>query len=132
VIDAGVALQSAIYTALKGNASLMAVIDDVHDDVPAGAVFPYIAIGDHTGVDWSTKTTTGLDHTLELHVWSQSDGKKQALEILKLIEDVLDDQPLTLTDHNLITLRREFRTVMTDVDQSLRHGILRFRALTHQ
>jgi hypothetical protein len=42
---------------------------------------------------------------------------------------LLDDQPLALEGHALVSMRREFAEVRYDEDLAVHHGLVRFRAL---
>ena len=79
--DSSWALQQAIYTALTGDSTLMAMITGVHDHVPQETAFPYVTIGESTARDWRTVGRKGAEATLILHAWSRSRGRKQAKQI---------------------------------------------------
>ena len=72
------ALQKAVFTALTGEAELMAAVTGIYDRVPVGTAYPYVTIGEATAADWSTKTSTGQNHTLTLHAWSRAPGRQAA------------------------------------------------------
>jgi hypothetical protein len=92
--------------------------------------FPYITFGRTSGFDWSTGTESGTEHIFTLHIWSKAQGKKEALEIMERARAVIDDAPLTMTGHHLVSIRLEFSEVRFDEDLSVYHGLLRFRVLT--
>ena len=59
------ALQQAVYAALAASEAIKDVVDDpprVFDQVPRGARFPYIVIGEDRQSDWSTATDKGSEH----------------------------------------------------------------------
>jgi hypothetical protein len=126
------ALQRAVYQALAGSSDLTTLLEGarVYDDAPQAAAFPFITLGQSVIRDWSTGTEDGAEHSLTLHVWSRGGGKKQTLEIVEAIKDVLHDQPLLLADHHLINLRHEFSEARLDPDGDTFHGIVRYRAVT--
>jgi len=39
----------------------------VYDDVPQGASFPYVVIGDDTSIPWDTDDSVGSESTLTIH-----------------------------------------------------------------
>ncbi|MFN3232936.1 MAG: DUF3168 domain-containing protein [Alphaproteobacteria bacterium] len=123
-------LQKAVFSSLTGNVPLMAVVTGVFDRVPLGTAYPYITIGEATAADWSTKTSTGQNHTLTLHVWSRDAGRQQAKQILDLIHTALHNQPLTLDGAALVLLQYAFSETLSDPDGITTHGVIRFRALT--
>ncbi len=126
------ALQRGVYQALAGSLDLTTLLGGVrvYGDVPQAAPYPFITLGQSVIRDWSTGTEDGAEHSLTLHVWSRSGGKKQVLEIIEAIRDVLHDQPLALADHHLVNLRHEFSEARLDPDGDTFHGIVRYRAVT--
>ncbi|MBC8014035.1 MAG: DUF3168 domain-containing protein [Methyloceanibacter sp.] len=126
------ALQRSIYQALANSSDLTALLGGVriYDDAPKAASFPFISLGQSVIRDWSTGTEDGAEHSLTLHVWSRSGGKKQVQEIIEAIKAVLHDQPLLLADHHLVNLRHEVSEARLDPDGDTFHGIVRYRAVT--
>jgi hypothetical protein len=126
------ALQKAVHVALTSATALTTLIGGVRvfDDVPRNAPFPYITHGESVVLDWSTSTDEGHEHSISIHVWSQGAGRKQAHEILGLIERTLDDQALPLDGHRLISLRHEHSEVRRESDGETWRGLLRLRATT--
>ena len=126
------ALQRGVYQALAGSLELTTLLGGVrvYDDAPQAAVYPFITLGQSVIRDWSTGTEDGAEHSLTLHIWSRSGGKKQVLEIIEAIKAVLHDQPLALPDHRLVNLRHELSEARLDPDGDTFHGIVRYRAVT--
>jgi hypothetical protein len=125
-------LQRAIFAALSGSTELVAALGGqrVYDHAPANIAFPYITFGRTSIYDWSTGTESGTEQLFTLHVWSKAKGKKEAIEIMDEARAALDDRSLPLDGHALVNLRLEFSEVRFDDDQSVYHGLLRFRAVT--
>ncbi len=130
--NASWALQKAIFQTLEADAALTALLGagKIFDDVPQGAAFPYLTIGQSTARDWSTSSEAGFEHNLTLHVWSKSHGRKQVQETLGAIHDVLHDANLTLEDHNLINLRHNYTEIRRTPDGKAYHGLTRYRAVS--
>jgi hypothetical protein len=126
------ALQQAIFARLTADATLLALLGGarVYDDVPQGADFPYLTLGQSIARDWSTGSEDGHEHVLTLHVWSRANGKREAVEILGTVRTALHDTALTLSGHRLINLRHEHTEARRDPDADIYHGIARFRAVT--
>lgn len=118
-------LQAAVHTALDAALSC-----EVYDDVPQGAAFPYVTIGDDTAVDWSGSLMRGEESTLTVHAWSRYAGRKEAKDLLASIKAALHEQSLSVTGANLVNLRFEFSETFMDADGETRHGVIRFRAVT--
>lgn len=128
-------LQKAVFAALNGDVELTALMGGagkVYDHAPAAATFPYITFGRTSIFDWSTGTELGSEHLFTLHVWSKTKGKKEALEIMERAKWRLDDASLPLEGQQLVSMRLEFAEARYDDDQSVHHGLLRFRALIEE
>jgi hypothetical protein len=130
------ALQRGVYQALAGSSDLTTLLGGarIYDDAPQAAPYPFVTLGQSVIRDWSTGTEDGAEHSLTLHVWSRSGGKKQVHEIIEAIKAVLHDQPLMVADHHLINLRLNLRHELSearlDPDGDTFHGIVRYRAVT--
>jgi len=123
------ALQTTIYNALNVSAITTTLNCGVYDEVIEGNPYPFITLGEETTVDYSTKTATGSETTINIHIWSQYKGSKETKNILDKIHDLLHDSNLTVTGFNLINLRFEYSDIMRDPDGITRHGVMRFRAI---
>lgn len=115
-------LQAAIYTRLTGALSY-----PVYDVVPQNQAFPYITLGEDTGVDWSTKTNPGQEVTTTLHVWSRAAGMKELKTIMDGIIQAMTGADLTFTGFHPVLLRLDLATALRDPDGITRHGVVRFR-----
>ena len=124
------ALQSAIYSSLSNDNTLTQVLGaGVFDEVTEGATYPFVALGEETAVDYSTKDLVGGETTINIHIWSQYKGSKETKNIMDKIHDLLHDSNLTVSGFNLINLRFEYSDIMRDPDGVTRHGVMRFRAI---
>jgi hypothetical protein len=130
--SAAAELQKAIFASLHEDGALVGLLGGakIHDHAPANVSFPYVTFGRTSLYDWSTGTELGNEHLFTLHVWSKAKGKKETMDIMELARERLHDQPLEMTGHHLANLRLEFSEVRYDEDQSVYHGLLRFRAVT--
>jgi len=123
-------LQSAIYSLLSNDSNLTTTLGaGVFDDVLEGSTFPYVELGNESSIDFSTKTSTGSEYTINLHIWSQYAGSKEVKQIMDRLHDLLHDSNMNVTGFNLINVRFEFSDIMRDPDGKTRHGIMRFRAI---
>ena len=98
-------LQQAIYQTLTADSTLMALITGVFDRPPQGTAFPYVTIGESSGSDWSSKTTTGMEHNFILHIWSREGGRKQTAQIMERLHTLLHQVILTVTGQTMILMR---------------------------
>lgn len=126
------ALQKAIYSKLVTDVPLMAKVTGVWDEPNENVALPIVVIGEGTTLDHSTKTEAGQNHTLTLHIWSNAVGRMELKEIMGLVYDALHDAVLALDGHISILIRFENAsdTREREGEQTLYHGILRFRAIT--
>ena len=129
--SAATELQKAIFAALQDDDALTAALGGtrIYDHTRSDAAFPYVTFGRTSVYDWSTATETGTEHLFTIHVWSKAKGKRQTLEIMQLIESRLHDRSLAMTGFHLVNLRHEFAETRFDDEQSVYHGLLRFRAV---
>lgn len=128
---AAVELQRAIFAVLKADAAIKAVVGNrIHDHTPNNLRFPYLTFGRTNSYDWSTGTEIGTEHLFSIHVWSKATGKTETLELMGRVEELLRDNALQLNGHNLVNLTPSFAETRFDEDQSLHHGLLRYRAVT--
>ncbi|HYH39921.1 MAG TPA: DUF3168 domain-containing protein [Azospirillum sp.] len=124
------AILSALNDALDVGSSPTGAAVSVYDDVPQGAAFPYVELGDDaTAGDWSALATEGEEIHFHLHTWSRYRGKKEALQVMGAVKTALQNARLTVSGWCLASIREEFSTIFTDPDGRTRHGVQRFKAL---
>lgn len=121
-------IQQALYTRLSTDTALMQKVTGVYDEVGEGVLFPYVTIGEPTMTPFETKSTYGENVTWVLHCWSQYSGKKQAYEILNLMMQAITKEPFVIDGFSLLRVNVEPNMqVITDIDGTTKHGILRLR-----
>jgi hypothetical protein len=120
-------IQTAIYTKLTGDATLMSKVKGIFDHVPDTAEFPYVAIGDFTEAPWDSFSRDGRDVTVTFHIWSRYSGFKEAEDILSIIVGLLNKKGITLSNNTLVRLVYEFSSTLTEEDGITRHIPARFR-----
>jgi len=138
--DSSWPLQQAIDTALRADATLIALLadgaDGIYDGAPQDSAFPYVVIGEDTVKPNDTKTEDGAEVMITIDTWDSPDDPAAAIgfsltkRIMRAIKDVLDKASLSVTGHTLILLRHDFQTTLRDPDGLTVHGVQRFRALT--
>lgn len=145
----GLELQTAIYNKLTGDATLQTALGasgsdkKVYDTVPQGSNFPYIIIGDETGVDWSTKTDHGMEITVTIHAFTRGRARSECKALVGHLHRLLHQQDLSLSTNTQITLDIEFEQCFAEEGDSITgqagtkdlityHGVARFRALTEE
>lgn len=126
-----IALRQAVRDHLLANAALVARLGGqrVHDQAPRGALTPYVVVAQSHVRDWSTMTERGGEHVLFLDVWSQTPGAREALEIMALIAEALNDAQLTLPRATCALVRVLETQTTREVGGRFARGRLRVRAL---
>ena len=123
---AGWELQKAIFARLE-----TAIATPVYDYVPQGAAFPFVVVGDATANEWGAGDLRGEQHGLSVHIWSRYQGRMEMKLLMGEIKAALDSVALALSGHHLVDLRFVFADEFPDPDGISRHGLVRFRAVTH-
>ncbi|MGM1079701.1 DUF3168 domain-containing protein [Streptomyces sp. H28] len=128
------AVQSAVYARLKGDAALMGMISGVYDYVPETAAYPFVVIGEALETPDNRHGGFGRQTVITLHVWSRYQGYAQVLRIGARVTELLDHQPLTIPGLSWIATRFEFSQTLTDPEPpgDIRHLVLRYRIVTEQ
>lgn len=131
-LSAEIALRRALRDRLVADPALIARMGAarIHDEAPRGAQPPYVTFSQAQSRDWSTKTEGGAEHALLLDVWSSRPGAREALEIAALVAAALDDAPLALADHHLVSLRVTQIDTARQNDNRFVRSRLRLRAIT--
>lgn len=86
------ALQKGVFSILSTKQTT-----PVYDDVPEEAVLPYITLGAFTDKQTGNKTADIHDISLQIHIWSEYEGKKEVNEIANDVTAVLTSWPLDLS-----------------------------------
>ena len=121
-------LQSAIYQVLTDNTDLMAIISGVFDRPPQGTLYPYITLGDMTGADWSTKTTSGMEYNIPLHIWSRQGGRMEAATIMEVLYGCLHQANFSVVNQSLVSIRFFSSDIVLENDGYTYQGIMKFIA----
>lgn len=117
--------QVAIYSRLQTDEGLKSI--GVYDYIDDNKAFPYVVLGRVFSTPERTKTTEGERVEITLDIWSQYKGKKEAVEIMKLIESTLDDE-LVIDGADVITQEVKSREVF-EVADSLYKGTVVYEIL---
>lgn len=134
-------LQAALYARLAGDQTLLDLLghkggpkpqNGIYDDVPQGALFPYIEIGEVIETPRNAHGEFGSEHLATLHVWGNKRGFKDAQAVVARVRALLDHQPLTVTGHNVWRVAHEQTLTLRDPNPELRHLPVRFRITTEQ
>jgi len=136
--DPSDALQAALVTALKGDPAVSAIIADrVYDQVPPGAVFPYLVIGDDQVIADDLPDLPDGDEPLSqvfarIHAWSRATGFPEVKDLAGKVRNALRGAALSLDGFRL-DVRQHLQTrYLVDPDGLTRHAVVEFKFLvTH-
>lgn len=141
-------IQRAIYAALTSDPALAALLaadvtevgspalPGVYDHVPQpehaedDSVYPYVVIGEHTGVPFDTDDVNGQETTIVLHIWDRRAGRLRAKQVVGAIYAVLHDKPLVVDGVSCVFCFWEFGESVPDPDDKIQHEVTRYRILT--
>ena len=122
-------LQLAIFARLNAFAALTALVDDIYDHVPQEALFPYLRIGEFTGIPFDTHSDQGGDNTITIHSWSRHRGFMEIKQIQRETYNALHRFALVVTGFDTIDCVYESADTFLDDDGLTRHGVQRFRVI---
>lgn len=125
-------IQEAVYELLTGDTTLMGLVSGIYDEVPEGAAYPWVAIGEALEQPDDRLDGFGRQTVLTLHVWSKHRGFSEATTIASRLMQLLDHQPLDIAGHHHVVTRYEFSQTLRDPEPGVRHIPIRFRILTEQ
>jgi hypothetical protein len=124
-MDAGTALQAAVFLALTADPPIGA---NVADSIPNDAQYPQIEIVGGISRTWRYQGVWGEQPMVEIHVWSRYNGYKEARSLMSEIRNRLDEIDLALNGVALVDIQFYNEDLMMDVDMMTRHGIVRLLA----
>lgn len=130
-LDPDRALQAAVLTRLRADASLTALLAGrIYDEPPAAPAFPYVTIGRAQMRPWGGVDGEGAEHSLTLTCVSRFGGAEEAKAVVSAMRASLHGADFALTDHKLVNLRASFADVFRASDWRSTYGVLRVRAVT--
>lgn len=122
-------VQAAVYGALKAADAICA--GRVYDRPSATVAFPFVEIGEGQAIPDDVSNTAGtpvgdqgISEFIDLHVWSEYQGQKEAKEIIDQIRTALHGISLTVTGRAsaLAWVRNE--RIIRDPDGRRTHGVV--------
>lgn len=127
------AVQSAIYSKLTNDATLMALITDVYADHPQpnepedDSLFPYITIGQDTTAPWDSKTYFGSEAAVQIDVWSRSNNYIEVKNANERVLELLHHQPLAITGADHTMTIHQGSAFSIDADGHTKRALMTFR-----
>lgn len=128
-------LQAALISALRGDASLSALLP-VYATVPAVFYYvpqnfddsqPYVTIYEMSMLQDDTVNTNGYQVTVTIHTWVEEETTAKTGAIMQAIYDLLHkNDTLPVNNYTVTGIDCEFQTILRDPDGKTRHGVQRF------
>jgi len=131
-MSAGKELWDAILAALKANASLVAMVDGIHDKAPSSpwkAKNAYITRGPFYGSSDDSECVAGQEITAQIDIWSRASNRWNVDEIVEQVRYSLHEADLPLGDYALATCQVRLWRIVDDPDPLQQHGIVQVVAL---
>lgn len=126
------ALQSAIYNALSGDATLDGLVSGAIFDMAPGGVVParFVALGPEKVAVQTDASGCGAVHDFEVMVVSESDGFLALKEIAARVSEVLDGAALPMGTGALVSLAFTRAQALRRTTDDTRRVRMFFRART--
>jgi hypothetical protein len=121
-MSASLAVQTLVAAALAD----LPGVNGVYDGPPPDAVPPYVVIGSDLVTDWSTKTETGHEHRLAIHVWDAGPGAAAAKRLMGGVAQRLAALSGAQGGHRIVSSFLLRSLVLTDAE-GWTQGIVEFR-----
>ncbi len=128
------ALQGAIYSALTGDAALVALVGvEIYDaPLPSGGALPlgeHVTLGEEVVKPFGSVTSSGGVHDFDVVVHSTANGFAAAKTVAAAVSGVLVDADLAVVGGHLVSLRFLKAKAKRGVAPELRRIEMRFRAV---
>lgn len=119
-------LNEHIYNLLKSDEWLIKNNVQVYQSVEKDNAFPYISMGESTGVVNTGSTYWDETLILTLHVYSQSNSKYEANEIINRLLFLLQEK--FVFEHYIVThVLPVNKDLQDDIDQFTKHGVVQMK-----
>lgn len=124
-------LQTAVYTALSGDATLAALGASVRDWRVVDLDYPSVTLGPYTQESDRTKGYPVCVVTMEVDCWSKYEGFKEVNQIMEAVVAALTGSALTLTGGYETTNSQLVQALgLVEIDPQgnvTRHGVVQIR-----
>lgn len=115
-----------ILNLLKADSVVSALCADrVYTDIPSNEVFPYIRV-EMNDRENSTKSKTGLEHDVQISVFSREDTPEGVASIKAAVYDILNRQENAFSNSNINYINYVFGDLNKNEDGETWTAILQF------
>ena len=130
--DNYLSLVKSIIARLKADSATGAIIGDrIYTDVPQQEVFPY-AVLSISSSDFSSVTFTGMEHTVQINIYSRTKSPKETADARKAIYNSLNRQEnaLSLDSGNMAYINfGGVADIFKDNDGTTWVGVIQFNSV---
>lgn len=128
--DSYLPLLKEIVAALRADTSVAGYVGArVYTDVPDNEVFPYITVQINSG-DYSVKEQAGMEHTVQLNIYSRHKEPKQCGQIRLACYDVLNRNEAILSAASVSNIHfNGLAQLVKDSDGVTWFGVIQFRVV---
>lgn len=113
-------LQTAIYSRLSGDGTLLGIVTAVWDSVPPEATLPYVVLGEFASVPqrFVGGGPSLVLATFDLEVHDDDTAVDTIASAVERINTLLDDYAITITDYATVYchLEREAKTKLPEIN----------------
>lgn len=133
-MSAELALRKVLLDLWKADAGVGAIIGDrVYDQIPQGAVFPYVQMDTMQAIDLEVGCGPQYEIYIDVHVWSRAVGFPETHRIMKALRDAvrlafLGGTLPTVAGATIQHLDHETSRTLRDPDGRTAHGVMTLRA----
>jgi hypothetical protein len=124
------ALQKGVFSLLTNNVITVGEhVVKTYDAVPEDAVLPYITLGSFTCKNLGNKTADIVDVSMQVHIWSAYEGKREVNEIADDVTAILTSLPIDLAvdGFNVMSQDVDFFEAFPEEPEGY-HGVITFVA----
>src|SRR4249919_369342 len=115
--DPSLELQAAIVGKLKADAGVIAIVGArVYDEVPANPTFPYISLGDNQVLPDKADCIDGTEVFWQIDGWARNPTFPVCKQISKAVVAALDDQPIAVSNYQVIVAELNTTNYLHDPD----------------
>jgi hypothetical protein len=131
--------QKLLFDTLKADTAVMALAQDVYDDVPPDPFNPwgtkkaYISFGPSDVFNEDAECQTNSTHTVQIDCWSRQVGSVHCKRMVDAVYAVLhDNSSLELSANALGQIQIVLRQVFRDPDGKTTHGVLQVQGMIQE
>lgn len=120
-------LQAALMSALNARAPLVALVNGIYDEVPESAERPYVSLGSLTATPDDMHDAQGVTVLVQVDIWSEYEGYREAYQIFAEVDAALDRAPLAVAGWTYVTAKLDQSQALRDPDPAVRRVSATYR-----